>query len=640
MSLSQEAIVLTIADKCQRCYACVRNCPARAIRVREGRAQIIREHCICCGTCVRVCSQKAKLVRSDMGAVWGFFADRLPVIAVLSSSFPAAFPGISIGQLVTALKKLGFTDVMEEALGAELVARAYRDLISQYSNRQFILTCCPAVVDFVEKFYPRLIGLIAPIVSPMVATGRAIKQKYNPWAKVVTIEPCIASKKETGSETTSNVIDALLTFAELKEMLAFKDVVLSDQEESEFSGPRLNQGRMHGVAGGLLRMAGADSDIMQNESIMAQGREEVLLTIDEIARGNINARFVELFFCKGCVNGPMIDNELSSFRRKDLLLDYALRLADALGAEEDTARYLDMDLTCSLVPHAVAVGIPKESDINEVLAQINKEEDKALNCGACGYEACRDLSIAILQGLAEKEMCWPYLMEMLEASERQLTEAESRRFYLEHISRALEEERRNIALELHDSVIQTLVAVLHKLENFVYDKTDSPTRDTKILWKLYEDIRSALQEVRQFSHNLRPAILDDLGLVSALAWLARQQTMQEIETEFRVIGKERRLSADTQLALFRIAQEALRNVSRHSSASRADVMLRFNAHNVTLSISDNGQGFRVSADFAELAQQRKLGLIGMQERARVSGGRMNVRSRLGKGTILTVEVPG
>lgn len=639
MSMPHEAIVRTIADKCQRCYACVRNCPARAIRIHEGRAQVIKERCICCGTCVRVCSQKAKLVRSDTGVVWGFFANRLPVIAVLSSSFPAAFPDIGIGQLVTALRKLGFTDVMEAAFGAELVARAYSDLISQDTRRRFILTCCPAVVDFIEKFYPQLIGLVAPIVSPVVATGRAIKGKYSPLAKVVTIEPCIATKKEVESEAACNVVDAVLTFVELKEMLAFKGIVLSDQEESEFSGPRPNQGRMHGVAGGLLRMAGVDSDTIQNGAILAEGREQVTETLEGVAQGNINARFVELFFCKGCINGPMIGNELSSFRRKELLIDYALRHADPVGANQDTAHYLDLDLACSLVARPVAVGSLNEPDINQVLAQINKQEDKALNCGACGYETCRELSIAILQGLAEKEMCWPYLMEMLEARERKLTEAESRRFYLEHTSRALEEERRHIALELHDTVIQTLVAVLHRLENFLDDKTDSPTRDTRPLWKLREDIRSALQQVRQLSHNLRPAILDDLGLVSALAWLARQQTMQGIETQFRVIGRERHLSPDTQLALFRIAQEALRNVSRHSSASKAEIILDFDANKTTLSVADDGRGFHVPADLAELAQLRKLGLVGIQERARLLGGTMNVKSEVGKGAILTVEVP-
>jgi len=639
MITPHDAIVHTIPDKCRRCYACIRNCPARAIKVQEGQAQVIKERCIGCGTCTQVCSQKAKHVKSDVGIVWQLLSEKVPVIVIVSSSFPAAFPDISAGQLVTALKKLGFTEVMEVAFGAELVARAYRNLILQDGERQFILTCCPAVVDFIEKFYPQLISLAAPIVSPMVAMGRVLKRKYNPRAKVVYIGACIAKKIEAKSEAVGNVIDAVLTFVELKEMLAFKEIILPEQEESDFSGPKAHLGRMYAVPGVLLKMANLAPDVMKNDVVVAEGRERVLEILKEVATGAINARFLEPFFCEGCVNGPMIGNDLSFFRKKELITEYTVKYAAPARTEQDIAQYADIDLGRSFTSCPVVLRSPTESDLHRILAEMNKErKEDELNCGACGYETCRELATAIFQGLAEKEMCWPYLMETLQVSQKQLTEAESRRFYLEHIARALEEERKHIARELHDSVAQTLIAILHQVENFLEAKTHFRIEDTRFLWNLGEEIRSVLQEVRQFSHDLRPAILDDLGLIPALAWLARQQKMQGVEAQFRVIGTERRLPADTELALFRIAQEALRNTSRHASASRAEMTLELDQSKATLTITDNGRGFTVPTDLGELSDLGKLGLIGIQERAWLLGGNVKIKSELGKGTTIAVEV--
>ncbi|GAH71429.1 unnamed protein product, partial [marine sediment metagenome] len=189
---------------------------AKAIRVREGLAEVIKERCISCGTCVQLCAAKAKLAESDIGIVWQLLGERQPVIALLSAPFPAAFPELRPGQLVTALKKLGFSEVMEDSFGAEPVGREYARLLSENNGKPILSSTCPAVVFYIEKYYPQLIGNLAPIVSPMVAMGRVIKWQYNPQAKVVFIGPCIAKKAESRDEKVAGVVDAVLTFSELK----------------------------------------------------------------------------------------------------------------------------------------------------------------------------------------------------------------------------------------------------------------------------------------------------------------------------------------------------------------------------------------------------------------------------------------
>jgi len=217
---------------------------------------------------------------------------------------------------------------------------------------------------------------------------------------------------------------------------------------------------------------------------------------------------------------------------------------------------------------------------------------------------------------------------------------ENLRFYLQHITNAQEEERKRISRELHDSTAQTLIAMLHQLEHFLQDKSDLRMDDTRFLWRLHEEVRSVLQEVRQFGRDLRPSILDDLGLNPALEWLASEMEKENgIDTNLQVVGSERRFPAEAELMLFRIIQEALRNVARHSSASQARVTVTFNERTTEVTVEDNGKGFALPQNLGDLSRLGKLGLTGMQERARLLGGSLKVESELDKGTKVTVKVP-
>jgi len=217
---------------------------------------------------------------------------------------------------------------------------------------------------------------------------------------------------------------------------------------------------------------------------------------------------------------------------------------------------------------------------------------------------------------------------------------ENLRFYLRHITNVQEEERKRISRELHDSTAQTLIAMLYQLENFLQTKTSLRMGDTRTLWKLHEEIRTVLQEVRQFGRDLRPSILDDLGLIPSLEWLCSEMRKENgTDTKLQVIGSERRFSPEVELMLFRIIQEALRNVARHSAASEAQVTVTFNEQMTKVIIEDNGKGFALPETITDLSRLGKLGLAGMQERARLLGGSLKVESECGKGTRVITEVP-
>ena len=217
---------------------------------------------------------------------------------------------------------------------------------------------------------------------------------------------------------------------------------------------------------------------------------------------------------------------------------------------------------------------------------------------------------------------------------------ENLRFYVQQITRAQEEERLRIARELHDSTAQTLIALLHQLENLLYDKAKLPVGEARELWSFHEQIKGILQEVRHLSRDLRPSLIDDVGLLAALRWALRElKTEHSVDGDLQVRGDEQRLSQEVELILFRIVQEALRNIGKHSHASKAEVLISFEEGKITAIINDNGIGFQLPDKVGDLSRSGKLGLVGMEERVRLLDGSLEIKSEPGKGTTITVEAP-
>jgi signal transduction histidine kinase len=210
-------------------------------------------------------------------------------------------------------------------------------------------------------------------------------------------------------------------------------------------------------------------------------------------------------------------------------------------------------------------------------------------------------------------------------------------YYLQQVTRVQEEERKRIAQELHDETLQNLIAISRQLDKIssseaLWEMSLEVVRDLK------KQIAKAMQEMRRFSHDLRPSVLDDLGLLPALELLADDLEKQGITTIFNVIGAARRLQPEAEVMLFRIAQEAMRNIWRHSHASDAELSIEFTDGKLKMSIRDNGTGFRLPNRPGDLASLGKLGLVGMYERSKYLGGILTLNSKPGGGTQVVVEV--
>jgi PAS domain S-box-containing protein len=218
------------------------------------------------------------------------------------------------------------------------------------------------------------------------------------------------------------------------------------------------------------------------------------------------------------------------------------------------------------------------------------------------------------------------------------------RFYLSQVLKAQEGERLRIARELHDDTAQALTGLSRRLDILVDTLASSKNQLPKEIPERLEELRDQsdriLEGVRRFSRDLRPPVLDDLGLLPALKWLATAlEEQHSVAANIRVLGEQHRLPDEAELALFRIAQEALNNVRKHSGASAVEVTVDFRGGGITMVVADNGSGYEIPSSTSDLAASGKLGIIGMQERARLLGGTLVVNSEPGTGTRVLVTVP-
>lgn len=213
---------------------------------------------------------------------------------------------------------------------------------------------------------------------------------------------------------------------------------------------------------------------------------------------------------------------------------------------------------------------------------------------------------------------------------------ESLKSYVRQVTQAQEEERLRISRELHDETAQELVYLIRRLE--AAGEIAAPAMATRID-ELLEMARNTLRSVRRFSRDLRPAVLDDLGLVAAIEMVVEETSSRLSKgAQVEILGEPRRIDKTVELALFRITQEALRNVEKHSNAASATVTLRFGKREVQVSVADGGKGFSIPRNLAHLTRQGNLGLLGMKERADLVGGRFELRSSPGHGSELAVTV--
>jgi nitrogen-specific signal transduction histidine kinase/iron only hydrogenase large subunit-like protein len=420
-------IITTIKQNCRRCYTCVRDCPAEAIRIEDGQAFVVDDRCIACGNCTLVCSQNAKAYLSGLERATWLLEGDAPVAALLAPSFPAGFSAPA-GQLVGAFKEAGFDYVVEVAQGADLVSRAYAEYLAEHPTGVHIATACPAVAEYVRKYHPELVDRLVPIVSPMIATAMAVKELYGEDVHCVFVGPCVAKKAEMRDPELAPVIDEVLTLQEAHRLLAARGADPATATETAWDEPTAGRARVFPLPGGLLESAGLDRGMLDPDVLVVSGHDETVEVLGSLGEADTGKMLlVEALMCRGCYCGPGISSSEPGLLRKRRVGEYVaecrrreaeaatLRTAEEAEDERLAAAFPGLELSRVYTAHDQRLPEPTEEEIREILARTNKfyPEDE-LNCGACGYPTCRAKAVAVHGGMAEDAMCLPFMIDQAE----------------------------------------------------------------------------------------------------------------------------------------------------------------------------------------------------------------------------------
>ena len=388
-------------SNCKSCFRCVRKCPVKAIRFSGNQAHIIEDECILCGNCVVQCPQNAKQISDGIETVKVLIQSGEPVIASVAPSFVANYDNVGIESIREALKKLGFADAEETAIGATIVKNEYERMLKNEDRDIVISSCCHSINLLIQKRFPECLEYLANVMSPMQAHCADIKKRF-PNAKAVFIGPCVAKKDEA---EYYGIVDAVLTFEELDEMLASEGIEL----KQELDSAEKSRARFFPTTGGVLKTMAQDAPGFSYMAI--DGVEACITALNDIANGNVHKCFIEMSACIGsCIGGPVINK-----KNKPLVGDY-LKVTHYAGKEDfDVTQPTPFELqkTFSYIEHELSQ--PSEEEIMSVLRRMGKFKDSdELNCGTCGYNSCRDKAIAVIQGKAEINMCLPFLKDKAE----------------------------------------------------------------------------------------------------------------------------------------------------------------------------------------------------------------------------------
>ncbi|MCB9209918.1 MAG: GHKL domain-containing protein [Ignavibacteriales bacterium] len=652
----QTGIVSTIGQKCRRCYSCVRECPAKAIKVFEGQALVLENRCISCGHCVKVCALEAKKIKSDINLVLDELLPLHKTIAIVAPAFVAAYPE-NYQKIPTALKSLGFDKVIETAFGADLISKQYAKYFENKNDKIVISTPCPAIVNYIEKYFVDLVDNLAGIVSPMIATGKYLKSKYGNETKVVFIGPCVAKKSEYVDDKVENAIDAVLTFTELKQIFKSHQIDLEKLRDSYFDPPYANLGKSYPLPGGLLKSANFNNDILEKEIIVAEGKEKVVELINDIAEGKIKSKFVDILFCEGCISGPAIESDLNYYSKREKILDYIdenITHVDKSIWKSEIYNSRNLDLSRSFTRRSQRIPMPSEERIQEILARTNKfTKQDELNCGSCGYNTCREYAVLIAKGIAEEEMCLPFLIEEMEKAYSELKETQEQLHNAEKLA-SIGQLAAGVAHEMNNPLATILLYSSMLKEDFENLKNQNPG---------LEDLKMIIDETKRCK-----------GIVSNLLDFARQGKLKVKRENIVNIVKDVvkitklnpnynsiKFTIDSKLTneMFDFDSDQLKQVIinlinnacealEESEIKEVKVLLEIKNHNLNLEFTDTGSGIdneNLNKLFTPFFTTKKigkgtgLGLAISYGIVKMHRGSIKVKSEKNKGSVFTVQLP-
>lgn len=421
--MSNQPVLWTNAARCRDCNRCVSVCPVKAVRKLKGQAQVVSERCLLCGICLKECPQGAKSYLKHAPEVARLLAQGHAVIASLAPSYAAAFTQAEVRALPSVLRQLGFARVTQTAVAAELAATQAREFTRQHPGRNHLLGFCPALVAYIVHYRPELVGALVPVASPMVLHARQLKELY-PGSTVVFIGPCLAKKAEARLSHALGSVDLVLTFEELSWLIAQAGLNLLTAEESDFDDAWPEHGRYFPVEGGFAHAAGLSTDPLDRQVLSISGPDQVLGAIESLSSTDEPCLLEALVCPGGCVGGAGISRprNVHVLAAKRRFLEALARQARP-GHRTAVASGASVDVSATYSPAPIADPPLDEAQIRAILVRTGKASpEDEVDCGACGYPSCREKAKAVWRGMADEQICVPFMRQYAESEKHALIE--------------------------------------------------------------------------------------------------------------------------------------------------------------------------------------------------------------------------
>jgi iron only hydrogenase large subunit-like protein/phenylpyruvate tautomerase PptA (4-oxalocrotonate tautomerase family) len=452
----------------------VRECPVRAIEVRTNadHVRIIQERCIACGSCFTICPTRTIRISSDLEEVKQAIGAGAPCFAITDPTISAEFPDITdYRNFVGMIRALGFKGVYDMSFGVEVSARIHATTFNDFKGKYRLSAKCPAVVSFIEKYHPELTDNLVPVDNPYTIMAKIIREKHKDECYVVVINPCLASRLETGKGTGKERIDAQISFLELRQWFQEAKISENSVEFSDFDNPQGKAGALFPLSPGLLQAAGLSENLISSNFHSADGRLNMIESVEEFAKTYDIRKHLDLFYCEGCIMGPGMSPHGHKFKRRTLVTEYASKISENLDDKtliKSLEKYQSNDFTRVFNPDSQILPDPDEPEVQDILKLIGKsgKDDTDRGCMACGYRSCRDFATAVVQGLAKTEMCHLYgtrnrqeYIRSLKLSNDQLAKAQKA---LQESEKQAREEKETVK-----EYSETLASLLHKIPSGV-----------------------------------------------------------------------------------------------------------------------------------------------------------------------------
>ena len=444
--MSLPKVVAVDADKCQNCHACITACPSKFCNDGSGNhVKINDDLCIGCGQCLAACTWGARTIVDDTAEFFNDLNRGVPIVTIIAPGIAASFPHTYLN-LNGWFKKQGIAANFDVSFGAELTIKTYLEHIKASSPKAVISQPCPAIVSYIEIYKPELLEYLAPADSPMLHTIKMVKEFYPQYKnhKFAVISPCIAKKREF-EET--GLGDYNVTMVKLKEYFEKNNIALERSERTHYDNPPAERGVLFSTPGGLLETAVRWNNDLRAIIRKIEGPHVIYKYLDhldkDIARG-LAPVVIDCLNCdKGCNGGTGTDCKGQSFdqlektieKRNELMqkgyLSYQEK--DMIAANEINEIQKDKIIQDKIIGiidkhwkpglygrtyvdrsnHKLMTNVPKRNldEIYKLMLKDTEEDHK--NCSACGYGSCKDMAVAIYNGLNKPRNCHHYQEKLL-----------------------------------------------------------------------------------------------------------------------------------------------------------------------------------------------------------------------------------